>query len=128
MADEMNFELKIPNLDKIIAAFTQAPALMTPIFQKTIDATEALFAKNTTTKTVPHITDNLIISFGFRTMPLKATWGPNRNTPAPYAAFVEFGTRPHEILPINKQALYWKGAEHPVKRVEHPGSKANPFM
>ena len=33
-----------------------------------------------------------------------------------------------EILPVKKQALYWKGADHPVKRVEHPGSKANPFM
>ncbi|OLT26536.1 hypothetical protein BJF83_20845 [Nocardiopsis sp. CNR-923] len=38
------------------------------------------------------------------------------------------GTRPHTILPRNKKALYWPGARHPVARVHHPGTKANPFL
>jgi len=42
--------------------------------------------------------------------------------------WIEFGTEPHTILPKNRQALFWEGAEHPVKRVEHPGTKPRPFM
>ena len=45
-----------------------------------------------------------------------------------YARGVEFGTRPHLIKPKNKKALYWKGAKHPVKSVNHPGSKAKPYL
>ena len=49
-------------------------------------------------------------------------------TDVEYADFVEFGTKPHTIEAKNKQALFWKGAEHPVKSVEHPGSPPKPFM
>ena len=35
-------------------------------------------------------------------------------------------TPAHVIEPRIKQALYWKGAEHPVKRVNHPGSNIRP--
>lgn len=45
-----------------------------------------------------------------------------------YAADVELGTGPHEIRPKNKQALYWPGAEHPVKVVRHPGTRARPYL
>ena len=45
-----------------------------------------------------------------------------------YARGVEFGTRPRLIKPKNKKALYWKGAKHPVKTVNHPGSKAKPYL
>jgi hypothetical protein len=45
-----------------------------------------------------------------------------------YAADVEFGTRPHKIVPKNKKALFWRGARHPVKSVNHPGSRAKPFL
>ena len=45
-----------------------------------------------------------------------------------YAPMVEFGTRPHIIRAKNKKALYWKGAKHPVKKVNHPGSKAKPYL
>lgn len=41
---------------------------------------------------------------------------------------VEFGTKPHVILPKNKLALYWPGAQHPVKKVNHPGSKGQDYM
>ena len=47
---------------------------------------------------------------------------------ASYAPFVIGGTRPHIIEPVFKQALYWKGAEHPVKRVMHPGTPANDYF
>lgn len=45
-----------------------------------------------------------------------------------YAEIIHKGSRPHVILPRNKQALFWKGARHPVRRVQHPGTKPNQFM
>ena len=45
-----------------------------------------------------------------------------------YAKYVEFGTLPHIIIPKNKKALYWDGAEHPVKLVRHPGTSPQPFI
>jgi hypothetical protein len=45
-----------------------------------------------------------------------------------YAADVEGGTDPHVIVPKNGKALYWPGARHPVARVNHPGTRAQPFL
>lgn len=45
-----------------------------------------------------------------------------------YWHFVEYGTEPHVIEPRTKKALWWPGARHPVKRVNHPGTPAQPFM
>ena len=45
-----------------------------------------------------------------------------------YAVMVEKGTKAHIIKPKDKKALYWKGATHPVKKVNHPGSKAKPYL
>ncbi|MFD7410150.1 HK97-gp10 family putative phage morphogenesis protein [Kitasatospora purpeofusca] len=45
-----------------------------------------------------------------------------------YAADVEYGTAPHVIVPKDKKALWWPGAAHPVARVNHPGTRAQPFM
>ena len=46
---------------------------------------------------------------------------------ARHGVFVREGTKPHVIVPRHKKALYWPGAAHPVKRVSHPGTKANPY-
>lgn len=40
-----------------------------------------------------------------------------------YGAILEEGSKPHVITPKNGKALYWKGATHPVKKVNHPGTK-----
>ena len=47
---------------------------------------------------------------------------------AEHGLFVEFGTLPHTITPRNKKALNWKGASHPVKKVNHPGTRPNNFI
>ncbi len=49
---------------------------------------------------------------------------------APYAAFVEFGTAPHEIRPVNASVLAFEAGGKMVftPLVRHPGSSANPFM
>jgi len=39
----------------------------------------------------------------------------------PYPVGLEKGTRPHVIT--GNPWLYWPGAEHPVRRVNHPGNK-----
>lgn len=45
-----------------------------------------------------------------------------------YGTFLEEGTPPHIIRPKNKKALYWSGAAHPVKQVNHPGTKGYPII
>lgn len=39
-----------------------------------------------------------------------------------YGAILEEGSSPHVITPNSRQALYWPGAAHPVKMVNHPGT------
>jgi HK97 gp10 family phage protein len=52
--------------------------------------------------------------------------GPN----TPYAAYVEFGTRPHKIVPKNASTLAFtiNGRKVYAKAVNHPGTKAQPFV
>lgn len=58
-----------------------------------------------------------------------------------YAQVVEYGSRPHEIVPRNKKALAWGGSRRLsgnlrsgskatsfAKRVQHPGTKAKPYL
>ena len=49
-------------------------------------------------------------------------------TPAEYAEYVNYGTRPHFIYPTNKKMLYWDGADHPVPYVVHPGTAPSLFV
>jgi hypothetical protein len=61
------------------------------------------------------------------TGPLKIDIGAS----APYAQFVEQGTRPHKITARNKKALAFTasdGTKVVVKSVNHPGTKARPFL
>ena len=49
-------------------------------------------------------------------------------SPAEYAEWVNDGTDPYTITPTSKKALYWEGADHPVKVVHHPGIKGRHFV
>ena len=49
-------------------------------------------------------------------------------SPAEYAQWVNDGTQPYTITPTSKKALYWEGADHPVKVVHHPGIKGRHFV
>ena len=49
-------------------------------------------------------------------------------SPAEYAEWVNDGTRPYTITPTSKKALYWEGADHPVKVVHHPGIRGRHFV
>ena len=50
------------------------------------------------------------------------------STAVEYALVVQEGSQAHIIEPVNRRALYWEGADHPVYRVHHPGTKANPYV
>lgn len=50
------------------------------------------------------------------------------STNVKYARAIEEGSKPHIIRAKNKKYLYWNGASHPVKQVNHPGTRAYPFM
>ena len=41
---------------------------------------------------------------------------------SPIADVIEFGSRPHIIRPRDSKFLFWFGAKHPVKEVNHPGT------
>jgi len=45
-----------------------------------------------------------------------------------YGLIVELGSKPHLIKPDTKEALFWPGADHPVKVVHHPGTQPKPFL
>jgi hypothetical protein len=47
-----------------------------------------------------------------------------------YGKFVEFGSPPHVIKPNSKKALKFKKGKKEiiVKKVNHPGSRPNPFI
>jgi hypothetical protein len=49
-------------------------------------------------------------------------------SPAEYARYVNDGTGPYTITPVSAKALYWEGAEHPVKVVHHPGIRGRHFV
>jgi len=49
-------------------------------------------------------------------------------SPAYYAKWVNDGTGPYTITPVNAKALYWDGASHPVKVVHHPGIQGRHFV
>lgn len=45
-----------------------------------------------------------------------------------YSTDVEMGTAAHIINAKPGSALYWPGADHPVKRVNHPGTAPMPYL
>ena len=47
---------------------------------------------------------------------------------AGHSATLELGSRSHVIEAENKQALFWAGASHPVRRVHHPGTAAQHIL
>lgn len=75
---------------------------------------------------VPVRTGRLKQSIQIRVQGMAITIGPD----TPYAGYVEFGTKPHEIRAKNAKALsfFVGGRRVTVKSVHHPGTKAKPFV
>jgi hypothetical protein len=82
--------VQIKGLDKLRKNFERYPTISEPIYQRAIDASAAVFGKNTLKDDpVPWRTGALTQTFEFRSSRLRAVWRPTRL----YAPFVEFGTR-----------------------------------
>lgn len=119
------FQVSIPNLPKLTQALASYPSIAAPIIQKAIVGAQAILAKFTNRDTVPIRSGYLVQSWGFEVGSLWARWFPK----AEYAPFVEFGTPPHIIKPVNAKVLAnTKTGQIFGKIVHHPGTKPNPFM
>lgn len=123
MAD-IAFNVEIVGLPQLVAKLQAAPSIAAPILQRALSASGAILAKHTVKGVVPWRTGFLTQSFRAELTAGMLRWFPTAN----YAPYVEFGTKPHTILPKDKKALYWPGAAHPVGKVNHPGTKPNQFM
>ena len=124
MADQ-SFVVSIPNLPKLQAALASYPSIAAPIIQNAIVAAQAILAKNTNASTVPIRSGYLVQNWGFDIGNLMARWYPK----AVYAPYVEFGTAPHVIEVKNASVLAnKKTGQFFGKHVNHPGTRANPFM
>lgn len=120
-----SFAVSIPNLPKLQAALASYPSIATSIIQSAVVAAQAILAKFTTGATVPIRTGYLVQNWGFDVGNLQARWYPK----AQYAPYVEFGTAPHVIEAKNASVLAnKKSGQFFGKRVNHPGTKANPFL
>jgi hypothetical protein len=120
----MEFTVEVQGLSALVAKLQQAPDIAGPILQRALSASSAILAKHTIKGVVPWRTGFLVQSFRAELTPGLLRWFPT----ASYAQMVEFGTKPHTIVPKDKKALYWPGAAHPVRKVNHPGTKPNQFM
>lgn len=49
------------------------------------------------------------------------------DAPEPLTTWITEGTRAHPIDPVSALALFWPGAAHPVRHVDHPGTYPNQF-
>src|ERR1039458_10220043 len=96
-----NFKVTIPNLSALQSALANSPAIARPIIQNAIVASQAILAKFTTAATVPVRTGYLVQNWAWEVGSLMARCYPK----AQYAPFVEFGTAPHIIKPVNAKVL-----------------------
>jgi hypothetical protein len=121
------FSITIPNLAKLQEALANAPEIAAPILQSAIVGAQALLAKAKGVAHLPYRTGVLSQNWAFEVGTMQARYYPR----AFYAPYVEFGTgiygpKGEPIRPQVKQALYWPGADHPMRSVK--GQHPNPFM
>lgn len=105
MAEKAALIVEIKGLDKLKKAFKQYPRISEPIFMRALNATAAVFAKNTLKgDPVPWRTGMLTQTFTFtpaKSGDLKASWRPTRH----YAPYVEFGTKRMQARPYMERIL-----------------------
>jgi len=75
----------------------------------------------------PKRTGRFAEAISYRTFSDGETLGFRGVMAQPLGTWIVKGTRRHVILPRHKQALWWEGARHPVRKVNHPGTRPNRF-
>jgi len=115
--------IKIKGLKELKAAFKRSPGIVRTQITKAIALSVALVNRQAKQE-APVKTGRLRAGIRSKISPFQGMVESTVN----YGIFIHEGTSAHIIRPVKKKALYWKGAAHPVKSVQHPGTKANPFM
>ncbi len=141
---QITIQLKDDQVNRLLSSVTKKLNDLTPLMRQIAgimhDAVEENFAQGGRPKWKPSAralreggktlqdTGRLAASITSRATGNQAMVGTN----VVYAAIHQFGgkTSPHVIKPKTKKALFWPGARHPVKSVNHPGSTipARPFL
>jgi hypothetical protein len=116
-------EIKVEGLNELASKMTRNAARFDKKLQEGINKA-VLIIQNSIRKETPVRTGRLKRSVQAEILPLSGRVYTNLN----YAMYVHEGTGPYTIYPKTKKALFWKGALHPVRKVNHPGIKANPFF
>lgn len=118
-------EITLQGFDRLQRAFQQSPQFVGRELHAWIETTAAHLTDEITSLT-PKETGLLQQSI----KPSVVQVGPLGvgaiiGTPLNYALPVEFGAKPHDILPKNGKALHFmmRGIPITVKKVHHPGSK-----
>lgn len=118
-------DIKLEGFDRLQRAFHQSPRYVGRELHAWVETTAAHLTDEITALT-PKDTGLLqqsikpsVVQVG--ALGVSAVIG----TPLSYAQPVEFGARPHDILPKNGKALHFmmRGIPITVKKVHHPGSK-----
>lgn len=128
MSDGVSFEMDISQVTSLVGNLKKSPQVMREEFRTTGQKAGMLVTAEAI-KEAPAEKGFLrskigppITTIGGDSMVTKVTSHAN------YSKAVHDGTRAHVILPSAKKALFWPGAEHPYRKVNHPGTTANPFM
>jgi len=132
----MPYEIEIKGLDEMLEAFNKSPQIIAPILEKSLKSCLIEIAR-IEKQEAPHKTSNLIRTITTEYQPIQGKVYPK----APYAGYVESGTRPHVIRVRRRQVLAaplsqvkgWTGHTYKGyaifgKQVMHTGTKANPFV
>lgn len=130
------FSIEITGLSELIAKCQRSPSIVAEPLTRAFTKS-ALDLETKAKSLTPRVTGNLQRSITHRIgggMPPTFAevgllgGGPVSKSGARYGVYVHEGTRPHAIVARKGRALYWPGARHPVRRVNHPGTAANPFL
>lgn len=119
----MSLKVEIVGLDDLLRDVKRAGGDAKPLVTAALFNSGNLVQRNVRNR-APHRTGTLQRSILNEVKYPAATVTVNEK----YGQYIEQGTRPHDITPVNKQALYWKGALNPYKKIHHPGTKARPFF
>jgi HK97 gp10 family phage protein len=126
----VNIIVKIEGLSEIQRAIRMAPAMTTKEVSKAIQ--KSIFTvQSNAIKEAPankQVGQGARLKGSFRAQMTSVLRGEVTSN-APYAIFVHEGTRPHPIAVVNKKVLANKRlGQFFGKRVQHPGTRPNPFM
>jgi hypothetical protein len=128
MSDGLGFEMDISQVNSLVGNLKKAPQVMREDF-RTTGQKAGLMVTGEAIKEAPVDKGFLRSKIG---PPITTIGGSSLITKvtshADYSKAVHDGTDAHVIVPSAKKALFWPGAEHPVRKVNHPGTTANPYM